>query len=210
MLITPEQLDKVTDTLLISKCQAFADLLNRLCPAYGITDKGVFRMFLANCLQESSELTKRSENMSYSAQRMVALFPDRFPTLAVAKQYEHKPKEFANKLYGGRYGNIAGTDDGYNLRGGGFFGITFRGTWTDYATYKKMTIEQATDYVRNSDEGSMDSACWFFAIYKKLIPVALTGNFKAVCSLINTGSTKKTAIGMDVRQKYFDRLVALD
>ncbi len=202
MLITPEQLDKVTDTLLPSRCKVMADFLNELCEKYGITDRIAFRMFTANCLQESGEFAHKEENMYYSASRLMIVWPSRFPTLASTEGYAKNPQALSNRTYGGRMGNTE-PNDGYEFRGGAFIGITGRELYTKYAAYIGKPLEETANLVRTDDRYALDASCWFFAIYKKLIPVALTGNFKAVCSLINTGSTKKTAIGMDVRQKYF-------
>ncbi len=59
------------------------------------------------------------ENMNYSAQRMMQVWPSRFPDLASAAPYANNPRVLANKVYNGRMGNRPGTDDGYNFRGRG-------------------------------------------------------------------------------------------
>lgn len=48
-------------------------------------------------------------------------------------------KKFFNLVYGGRYGNVAGTDDGYKYRGGGFNQITFK------ANYAQAGIDSGVD-----------------------------------------------------------------
>jgi putative chitinase len=59
------------------------------------------------------------ENMSYTAERMTQVWPSRFPSVASAVPYAHNPRALANKVYNGRMGNVAGSDDGYNFRGRG-------------------------------------------------------------------------------------------
>lgn len=200
-LITGSQLKAITTTLNQERCDELAELLNEKAAEYGVKSFDEFAEFLANITQESGEYRYKTEDMSYSAKRIVSLFPKRFPTLASALPYQHKPKEFANKLYGGRYGNRPGTDDGWNLRGGGFIGLTFYDTWKKYADYKKMSVEQASEYARNSDEGAMDSAFWFFYVLKDLRRQAIDDNFIGIVKSINGGT-----IGLSHRQQYYDRI----
>lgn len=206
MLITTDQLRKIATTLSAVKSQEMTDLINDLCVKYGCTSTLSFRMFLANVIQESGEFGLKSENMNYrTADRIKAVWPGRFPTIESATPFVKYPQALANKAYGGRMGNTA-PNDGWLYRGAGFIGITGKELYSKYAAYIKLPVEQAAELMRTTDQYALDSALWFFCVYKKLIPVAETGNFKGVCSFINTGSIKKPAIGMDVRQKYFDRI----
>lgn len=209
MLITPEQLNTVTDTLKPDRCETMATLVNITCLTYGITETLPFQMFLANVLQESGEFSHRQENMNYSAARIVAVWPGRFPTIASAQTYARNPEALAEKVYGGRMGNNK-PGDGAKYPGGGFIGITGKELYSKYATHIDKPVEETANLVRTTDQYALDSACWFYAIYKKLIPVANTGDFKKVCSLINTGSANKPAIGQDVRDKYYNRIKALN
>lgn len=199
MLITPEQLQEITDTLNSTRCIEMADLLNELCPKYGITDKGVFQMFLANLLQESGEFSHKEENMNYSAQRLTVVWPGRFKTIEQATPYAHNPEKLSNLVYGGRMGNNL-PGDGFEFKGAGFIGITGRELYTKYAKFIGKDIALTADLMRMDDRYALDSACWFFAILRNLIPIALTGNFKEVCRKINGGLT-----GYETRVKYWER-----
>lgn len=72
--------------------------------------------FLAQCFVESRGFTDVEEDLSYSAKRLVQVWPKRFPTIESAAPYAHNPEALANKVYGGRMGN---TDpgDGWKFRG---------------------------------------------------------------------------------------------
>lgn len=59
------------------------------------------------------------ENMNYTAGRMMQVWPSRFPTMTSAQAYAGNPRALANKVYNGRMGNAAGSDDGWNFRGRG-------------------------------------------------------------------------------------------
>lgn len=92
----------------------------------GLLDKpNRLQFFLAQLGHESSGLTVDEENLDYSAARLMAVWPSRFPTLAAAQPYAHNPRALANKVYGGRLGNI-GPDDGWKYRGRGYIQLTGR------------------------------------------------------------------------------------
>lgn len=77
------------------------------------------RQFFARVCVETGGLRQLAENLDYSAARLTEVWPKRFPNLAAAKPYEHNPRKLGNKVYGGRLGNSAKNDDGYNYRGSG-------------------------------------------------------------------------------------------
>lgn len=72
--------------------------------------------FLGQVLHESAGLTRMVENLNYSAQRLMAVWPSRFPTLASAAPCAHNPERLANRVYGGRLGNTE-PGDGWRYRG---------------------------------------------------------------------------------------------
>jgi putative chitinase len=88
-------------------------------PIFGVTknDKRLSH-FLAQLLHESGGLTLERESLSYSASRMMQVWPSRFPTLASAEPYARNPEKLANKVYGGRLGNNL-TGDGWTYIGRG-------------------------------------------------------------------------------------------
>jgi putative chitinase len=63
-------------------------------------------------------MERLEENLSYTPERICAVWPGRFPTLADAIPYAHSPQKLANKVYGGRMGNEE-PDDGWRFRGMG-------------------------------------------------------------------------------------------
>lgn len=97
---------------------------------YGIADTPQrLRSFIAETCNESGGYTRFEENLHYSAKRLMAVWPSRFPTLASALPYAWDPSDpdredvaLANLVYGARMGNQRnGTadDDGWENRGRG-------------------------------------------------------------------------------------------
>jgi putative chitinase len=90
--------------------------------------------FLAQILHESQALTVEYENLSYSAERLVKVWPGRFRPRGPLDPagYARNPRKLANLVYGGRMGN-AGPDDGYLYRGRGMLQLTGK------ASYQRAT-----------------------------------------------------------------------
>jgi putative chitinase len=200
MLITSGQLKKVATTLSHDRCEEMADLLNELGAKYGVVNKDVFHEFAANVIQESGEFAHKRENMSYSAKRMMQVWPSRFPNLASAQPYAHNPEKLSNLVYGKRMGNVQ-PGDGWAFRGGGFIGLTGREVYAKYAKYAGYTsVEACAEDVRNSDKAALDSAYWFFCVLKDLEDEADRDEMIGIIKSINGG-----LIGKDVRLMYYER-----
>ena len=88
-----------------------------------------------------ANLTPVRENMNYTAKRIRQVWPSR----PEAVQFAGQPRELANSVYGGRLGNRVGTDDGWNLRGGGIDQLTGRDN------YRNVGIENAPERILQPD-----------------------------------------------------------
>ena len=206
VLITPEQLRKCAPSLSISRSQVMASLLNKLCPLYGIKTKDVLHEFLANLLQESLEFQYRVENLYYQVKTLMSVWPKHFKTAEAAMPYAKNPQKLGNFIYGVKLGkilgNLPGTNDGYDLRGSGFPGLTGRFVLTAFAKYKGLkTPEEAAAYCRNSDYGALEAALWFFCVLKNLIPKADRDDMIGIVKEWNGGT-----IGLKDRLTYLNRV----
>ena len=85
------------------------------------------------------------ENLNYTAGRMMQVWPSRFPTMASAQPYAGNPRALANKVYNGRMGNAAGSDDGWNFRGRGAVQTTGR------EGYQRLAKATGLDVVNHPD-----------------------------------------------------------
>ncbi len=108
--------------------EAAIPIVLKLAPKYGIVTKKNMAAFVATCTTESGFFSSGRESFAYSAKRLVQVFPKfRIPNLAFAQSLVNKGQvAIANHLYGGRYGNRPGTNDGWDYRGGGGIQNTFR------------------------------------------------------------------------------------
>ena len=89
--------------------------------------------FLGQILHETGGLTVTTENLNYSAERLMVVWPSRFKTLEAARDFSHNPRALANKVYGGRMGN-AGPDDGWRYIGRGALQLTGRASYLRVGT----------------------------------------------------------------------------
>ena len=86
--------------------------------------------FIAQTATETGGFATLEENLSYSAKRLMAVWPGRFPTLASTDGLALNPVALANKVYGGRLGNgPAASGDGYRYRGRGLIQLTGRANY---------------------------------------------------------------------------------
>jgi putative chitinase len=103
---------------------------------YGITTPLLAAHVMAQISHECGAGHDVVENLNYTAGRMMQVWPSRFPSMASAQPYAGNPRALANKVYNGRMGNAAGSDDGWNFRGRGASQTTGR---EGYARLAKAT-----------------------------------------------------------------------
>jgi putative chitinase len=103
---------------------------------YGIDSPLLVAHVMAQISHECGAGHDVVENLNYTAGRMMQVWPSRFPTMASAHPYAGNPRALANKVYNGRMGNAAGSDDGWNFRGRGASQTTGR---EGYARLAKAT-----------------------------------------------------------------------
>lgn len=81
------------------------------------------KAFLPQIIHESQGMTRLVENLSYSVERLMVVWPSRFPTWESAAPYARNPEALANHTYGGRMGNTH-PGDGWKFRGRSFIMCT--------------------------------------------------------------------------------------
>lgn len=82
--------------------------------------------FWAQILHESGGLRRTEESLTYtSTERLMRVWPKRFPSPVAAAPYIRQPQKLAEEVYGGRMGNTA-PGDGWKYRGRGVPMLTGR------------------------------------------------------------------------------------
>lgn len=152
---------------------------------YGLTADAEIIDFLAQISEESAGATELEENLNYSAQAIVRCWPSRWPTPASAMPYAHNPRALADAAYGGRMGNIPGSDDGWKFRGRGFLQITGRTAYASMATALGSDLLSEPDLLLQPNL-ALESACAFWK-NNNLNALSSVGNFRAETIRINGG-----------------------
>ena len=128
---------------------------------YGIETNSDVAHFLGQCSHESGGFSHVFENLNYSGESLLKVFPRHFKDVYEAQQFHRRPEEIANRIYGGRMGNgPAPSGDGWKYRGRGFIQLTGR---INYAAFDKSVDD---DIVANPDyvatKYPLLSAGWFW------------------------------------------------
>lgn len=125
-----------------------------------ITTLDRMAMFLTQFGHETGGLRDLTENLSYSAERLMEVWPGRFPTLQKANVYARNPEALANYAYGGRMGNIQ-PNDGWVYRGRGA-GLTGRDAYRIVGGLVGLPLEREPDLAA-TPRGAFVSACGIWA-----------------------------------------------
>lgn len=209
--LTGSQLKSIARSLDTDRANSLADSLNKITEVYDMNTVVVLPAFIAQLAHESQEFKAKAENLNYSAQAILRTWPSRFKTLEDAQPFARNPQALANKVYNGRMGNAAGSNDGWNFRGSGFMQMTGKDSFLPYFNYKKAgkgfplpekpeTPEEVVELLRTDDDWAIDGACWEFAVCKNCIPKANAKDFIGITKAINGGT-----IGLESRQDYYKK-----
>jgi putative chitinase len=161
--------------------------------------------FMAQCAHESSDFRVLEENLNYSAERLLQIFPRYFGKgKANPADYARNPEKLANYVYmdvnrtkTGALGNTR-PGDGWRFRGGGIKQLTGRNNFTRFGQSIGMSPEQAADYVRTRS-GAFESACWFWK-KNNLARFADANDIDGMSRKVNGGT-----IGLEDRRTRYNR-----
>jgi putative chitinase len=128
---------------------------------YEITEPLRLAHFLAQIAHESGNFQFMSENLNYSSDSLLRVFPKYFKDKATADRYARKPEMIGSRVYANRMGNgDEASKEGFKFRGRGYLQLTGKDN------YKAFSDFIGEDCVANPDlvatKYPMDSAIWFF------------------------------------------------
>jgi putative chitinase len=154
-------------------------------PRYGITTPRRLAHALAQWLHETGGLTILEERLSYTAERLMEVWPSRFLTLSKAKLYERQPEALANLVYAGRMGN-AQPGDGYRFRGRGLVQLTGRANYARYGELAGVDLLADPDRAASPD-WMLEIACSYWKA-KGLNELADEDDLVGITRRINGGT----------------------
>jgi putative chitinase len=121
-MLTAVQLNKIMPN---ADAAPWLDHLNNAMAAQDINNPMRMAAFLAHVAVESGELSIVAEKMGYSAERMMEVWPRRFPTTESAAPFAHNPEKLGSFVYADRLGNgPPSSGDGFRYRGRGVLQAT--------------------------------------------------------------------------------------
>lgn len=139
--------------------------------------------FLPTILVESMHLERMEENLSYSAERIVEVWPSRFATVNDARPYARNPEALANKVYGGRIGNVL-PGDGWTYRGRSPIQITGRANYERVGDLMGQNLVGIPDLL--SQPRFALEAC--IAWWEDKIPDSMLGETTSIRKRVNGGT----------------------
>lgn len=183
-IITLNQIEKLGTY----KAELFLEPLNEAMDKYSINTPERICHFLAQVFHESGALKITSENLNYSAERLVAVYPKKFKTIEEAKPYSRNSKALSEKLYSGFHGR-------------GLIQLTHK------YNYEEISNDLGIDFVNNKElleqpKYAALSAAWFWnkRNLNKLADLGGIEQVKPITKIINGGYN-----GLEDRLNYYKK-----
>lgn len=172
-------------------------------PLAGIDTPHEVASFVAQIAHESAELTRLEENLNYSAERLMQVWPRRFTSFEFAQRYEHMPEKLANYVYANRIGNgDEASGDGWFFRGRGPGMLTGRRNCTNCGIYLGVDLVGHPELLLTPHVG-IGSFIWFWHT-NNLDELDDDADVRIETRRVNGGDT-----GLAHRQAYFDRCLKI-
>jgi putative chitinase len=170
-----------------------APVFNEVFERWGISTPRRQAAFLGQCGHECGNFKILEEGLSYSAERLMKIWPKRFPTMEVAQRYARNPKALANNVYANRMGNRdEASGDGYRFRGSGWVQLTGHDNFYHFAQAMGVDFVMQPDLVRTPQYAG-HSAGWFWSTHK-CNDKADQGDWVGLTKIVNGGQ-----LGLDDR-----------
>ena len=179
----------VTEKLKLKLPTKVLDELPSVIDTFKINSINKLTHFLAQCAHESGNFKFVEENLNYSAEGLLKIFPKYFSkdTAAIAAR---KPEVIANIVYSNRLGNSdRASGEGWKYKGRGFIQLTGKVNYKAFGEYIKVDLIANPELV--ATKYPLTSAAWYFEV-RKLWGIAEQGideeTIKKITKLINGGT----------------------
>lgn len=161
LVVTPGLLKAMNHGVSVPDADVVAVKLNRALAAFDGTAPLRALHLLAQVGHES-RFQPVEESLNYSASRLVQVFPSRFPSLAVATAYAHRPEAIGARAYSYKNGN--GSEDsgeGYTYRGRGYLQLTGKNNYSYYGELIGYDLLHNPDYCLQHGISALVAAAYF-------------------------------------------------
>lgn len=185
----------------ITDANQFVSTFNWYANDFGIDNILQTSAFLSQVFAETGNLTAFTENMNYSARRLMQVWPHRFD-VQLAEECACQPEKIANIVYANRLGNgTPNSGDGWRYRGRGCIMITGK---TNYKLFLEFLNKFYNMSILPEDvckfPYSLISAMWYWK-YHYLIPLAERGMISNISQRVTGRSS-----GNENRTKMYNRI----
>lgn len=158
--------------------------------------------FLAQIAHESGNLRFVRENLNYSAEGLLKVFPKYF-TPELAQKYQRNPKAIASRVYANRMGNgDEQSEDGWKYCGRGLIQITGKTNYKTCGDFLRVDLISDPAHLEMS-EGATRSAGWYW-YSRGLNAFADVGDMKEITKKINGGYN-----GLEDRMKHYTHILGV-
>ena len=178
--------------------------LNQAMTQFEINTSSRIAAFLAQVAHESVETTILSENLNYSALRLTQVWPQRFPSVAMAQAYAKNPEKLANFVYAGRGGNgNSASGDGWRYRGRGLFQLTTKDNYRLAGQALALPLVDKPDLLLSPEVAALTAAQFWQRLGLNVLADHQVGDndekdFEKISIKINGGK-----VGLAERKRYW-------
>lgn len=149
---------------------------------FGMTTPLRLSHFLSQCAHESGGFKLVRENLNYSAEGLLKVFPKYFKDMATASAYARKPEKIANRVYASRMGNgDEASGDGFKFAGKGYIQLTGKDNYKQFSDFIKEDCVANPELV--ATKYPLTSAAFFFH-KNKLWEICDKGNSNDIVALV--------------------------
>ena len=167
---------------------------------FGITTNLRLAHFLAQCALESNRFKATVENLNYSAQRLLKVFPKYFKGVDPAL-YANNPVKIGNRVYASRMGNgNEASGDGFRFRGRGYIQLTGRNNYTSFSNFIGEDCVANPDLVATTHP--LASAAFFFNS-NNIWPICDKGSNDATVTAVSTRVNGQNPHAVPERIQFF-------
>lgn len=129
---------------------------------YNIQTHHDISAFLAHVGHESGDLRRVKENLNYSVDGLLKVFPKYFKDRQEAEKYARQPIRIASRVYANRMGNgNEESGDGWRYCGRGLIQLTGKSNYQKFAKYVSKSLDDVISFLE-VPKGACTSAAYFW------------------------------------------------